>query len=101
MSKTCELEKLSAEEIRQVVSFDSTMFIVDNTVDDMMYEWPNNIRSLFTFQSIPRGSSITPYGGSIALETVEIDDIIILRGKNKVTEEYIKLPENIVNIFKH
>lgn len=100
MSKTSELTKLSAEEIRQVASFDATMTIVDKTVDDLMYEWSNKVRSIFAFHSIPHGSSITPYGGSIAFETVEIEDVIVLQGKNIITGEYVELPENIVNLFK-
>lgn len=101
MSKTSELIKLSAEEIRQVVPFDPTMTIVDKTVDDLMYEWPNDIRSIFKFKSIPHGSSITPYGGNIAFETVEIEDVIVLLGRNVITEEYVELPETIVDLFKH
>lgn len=101
MSKTSELVKLSAEEIRQVVQFDPTMTIVDKTVDDLMYEWSNDIRSIFKFMSIPHGSSITPYGGNIAFETVEIEDVIVLLGRNVITEEYVELPETIVDLFKH
>lgn len=100
MSKISELVKLSAEEIRQVVQFDTTMTIVDKTVDDLMYEWSNDIRSIFKFKSIPHGSSITPYEGNIAFETVEIEDVIVLLGRNVITGEYVELPETIVNIFK-
>ena len=100
MSKISELVKLSAEEIRQVVQFDPTMTIVDKTVDDLMYEGSTDNRSIFTFKSIPHGSSITPYGGNIAFETVEIEDVIVLLGRNIITEEYVELPETIVNIFK-
>lgn len=100
MGKTSELTKLSAEEIRQVASFDATMTIVDKTVDDLMYEWPNNIRSIFTFHSIPHGSSITPYGGLTAIQTVEIEDVIVLRGKNLINGAYVELPENIIKLFK-